>query len=243
MFSSLKKEVTAVVILIIIGITAGFGLYSANNTKDVPTGADAAVVGGVSEKTIVIDAGHGGIDAGASANGVAEKDINLSVAKKLQEIIEKNGGTVVMTRQEDCSTAEEAEGGSWKTADLKKRKNMVEEADAEAFVSIHMNKFPQEKYKGAQVFYSADNTESRILGEEIQKALPIVLQDGNTRVAKKSNGEIFILRGVTVPSVVVECGFLSNKDEAEKLKNEEYQQKIAYAICSGISNYFISTTN
>ena len=201
------------------------------------------MAGGASGKIILIDAGHGGPDAGASANGVSEKDINLSVAKKLREHIEAHGGTVVMTREEDCSTADGKENGSWKVADLRKRKSMVSETGADIFISIHMNKFPQEKYRGAQVFYSGDNEESRLLGEAIQKALPEVLGDGNTRAAKKSDGNIFILKGVSIPSVVVECGFLSNKEEAELLKNEEYQGKIAYAISSGLDDYLINNPN
>ena len=141
-----------------------------------------------------------------------------------------------MTREDDSSTS--GEGKFSKSEDLKKRRNMVKECGADIFVSIHMNKFTQEKYKGAQVFYSASNEESRILGEAIQKALPEILNDGNTRVAKKSDGNIFILNNVSVPSVIVECGFLSNTQEAENLKNEEYQDKMAQAIYAGIENYF-----
>ena len=141
-----------------------------------------------------------------------------------------------MTREDDSSTS--GEGKFSKSEDLKKRRNMVKECGADIFVSIHMNKFTQEKYKGAQVFYSAVNEESRILGEAIQKALPEILNDGNTRVAKKSDGNILILNNVSDPSVIVECGFLSNVEEAENLKNEEYQDKMAQAIYMGIENYF-----
>lgn len=243
MFTVIKKEVIICVFLVFLGISVALGIYAIKPSKSELVVSDKAMVGGVSGKIILIDAGHGGVDAGASANGVLEKEINLSVAKKLKEQIETNGGTAVMTREEDCSTDDGTENGSWKVADLKKRKNMASEIGADIFISIHMNKFPQEKYKGAQVFYSSDNEESRILGEAIQKALPEILDDGNTRVAKKSDGSIFILKGVSIPSVVVECGFLSNKEEAELLKNEEYQNKVAYAIYSGLNNYLINSGN
>jgi len=115
---------------------------------------------------------------------------------------------------------------------------MADSGEANIFISIHMNKFPQEKYKGAQVFYSGDNEESRILGEEIQRIFPEILQDGNKREAKKSDGSIYILKNAKIPSVVVECGFISNKEEAENLKNEEYQNRLAEAICIGIERYY-----
>lgn len=241
MFTVIKKEAIICIFLVLLGMSVAFGIYAIKAPESEPAVSDKAMAGGAVGKIILIDAGHGGADAGASANGVSEKEINLSVAKKLKEHIEANGGTVVMTREEDCSTADGSENGSWKVADLKKRKSMASETGADIFISVHMNKFPQEKYKGAQVFYSGDNEESRLLGEAIQKSLPEILGDGNTRAAKKSDGNIFILKGVSIPSVVVECGFLSNKEEAELLKKEEYQDKIAYAICTGLNSYLINS--
>lgn len=189
--------------------------------------------------TILIDAGHGGADGGASANGLTEKDINLSVALKLKEIIEQNGGTAAMTRDGDYSTADDnrTDGTSAKKSDLKRRREMISESGANMFVSIHMNKFPQEKYWGAQVFYADTPDNSRKLGEAIQAALPHVLNDNNKRAAKKTNGSIYILKNAAVPSVIVECGFLSNPGDAEKLKNEDYQSKLANAVFEGICDY------
>ena len=189
--------------------------------------------------TILIDAGHGGADGGASANGLTEKDINLSVALKLKDKIEQNGGSVTMTRDGDYSTADEnrTDGTSAKKSDLKRRREMVSESGANMFVSIHMNKFPQEKYWGAQVFYADTPDSSRKLGESIQSALPRILNDGNERAAKKTNGSIYILKNASVPSVIVECGFLSNPSEAEKLKSDEYQSQLADAIFEGICDY------
>lgn len=236
MFFSVKKQTLIYGFLVLLGITALVLCGAVKEAKDDISPAVQTASCGASGKTILIDPGHGGEDPGATANGISEKDINLSVAHKLKKCIEDNGGTAVMTREEDRSTG--GDGKFSKLEDLKKRRNMAKECGADIFVSIHMNKFTQEKYKGAQVFYSASNEESRILGEAIQKALPEILNDGNTRVAKKSDGNIFILNNVLVPSVIVECGFLSNSEEAEKLKNEEYQDKMAQAIYAGIENYF-----
>jgi len=193
----------------------------------------------ISGRVIVLDAGHGGFDGGASANGLMEKEVNLSVAHKLREYIEQGGGMVVMTRREDVSTAEaDTQGISAKKSDLTARKQLVEETDADVFVSIHMNKFPQTQYRGAQVFYGGSPEDGKKLGEELQKTLKEVMNDGNERMAKKSDGSIFILKDTSVPSVIVECGFLSNPQEAELLADENYRQKLAWGIYLGLVRYF-----
>ncbi len=226
---------------IIAAIIAAFGILCLcgvlNNNEEPITGAMSIPVSG---KTIVIDAGHGGFDAGASANGLEEKNINLSVAKYLEEYISQGGGIAVMTRDEDRSTADvDTDGKSAKKSDLENRKKLVETAEADVFVSVHMNKFPQEQYRGAQVFYSPQPQESKQLGEEIQASLKEILNDGNERQAKKAEG-IFILKNTLVPSVIVECGFLSNPQEAALLKEESYRQKLAWGIYVGIVKFFNS---
>lgn len=240
MYLFVKRRAIICAFLVLLGvssiiITGAVKEAKADAIKSVPASAPSE------DMVILIDAGHGGFDAGASANGILEKEVNLSVALKLKRCIEENGGSVVMTREEDCSTADNVDKGkSAKVSDLKKRREMIKESGADMFVSIHMNKFPQGKYKGAQVFYAKGNEDSRRLGEEIQKALPLTLNDGNKRAAKESDGSIYILKDATVPSVIVECGFLSNKEEAELLINEDYQNKLAWAIYLGIDNYYKS---
>lgn len=194
----------------------------------------------ITNKTIVIDAGHGGFDAGASCNGILEKDINLKVAGFLKEYIEQSGGVAVMTREEDVSTSDEhrANGISAKQSDLSNRREMSAQYDADLFVSIHMNKFPRPQYKGAQVFYAAAPEESRRVAEIIQDNLRQILAPDNKRTAKKTDGNVMILNHTTVPSVLIECGFISNTEEAEKLKSEEYQRKTAFAIYMGIIEYY-----
>lgn len=192
-------------------------------------------------KVIIIDAGHGGVDAGAVANGVEEKTINLQIALKLQEYIEQSGGVAILTRDSDESTQDPNRSAniSQKKSDLMERKAAMEKYGADVFVSIHMNKFEQEKYRGAQVFYAANGEESKRLGETIQQALKDTLSDGNTREAKKSGSGIYILKNATVPSALVECGFLSNTEEARLLQSEEYQQKVAWGIYMGIIKYLL----
>lgn len=193
-------------------------------------------------KTILIDPGHGGFDAGASANGIDEKDVNLAVSLKLAEIIKDNGGNVTLTRDTDRSTAEEGDTRK-KAADLKRRKQTAVDIGADIMISIHMNKFSQAKYWGAQVFYAENSAESKTLGEAVQTALAEVLNDGNKRLAKESTGNIYLLKNVSCPTVIVECGFLSNVDEAKKLSDDAYRQKLAEAIYTGIKKYFDNVQN
>lgn len=236
MFMSIKSKTIIYAFSVLLAISIAVVFVSIKEVNDNHTKPVTAP----ESKIILIDAGHGGFDAGASANGISEKDINLSVAQKLKDIISQNGGTAIMTRDSDTSTADEnrSDGSSAKKSDLIRRKEMVKECNADIFVSIHMNKFPQEKYYGAQVFYASSPDDSRYLGENIQSALIRNLNDGNTRVAKKAENNIFILKNAEVPSVIVECGFLSNPQEAEKLKSDEYRAKLSSAIYDGICDFF-----
>ncbi len=191
-------------------------------------------------KVIVVDPGHGGIDAGASGDGALEKDLNLEIANILKGYIEANGGVCYMTRTEDTNTADpnRGKGVSQKMSDLKMRKMSIDEQKADVFISIHMNKFSQSQYKGLQVFYDNNIEESRQLGEAIQASVKEVLKDGNTRKAKATGDKIYVLKGNKIPSVLVECGFLSNEEEVENLKNPDYQKKIAWGIFRGIVEFF-----
>lgn len=191
------------------------------------------------ELVVVIDPGHGGIDAGATGNNASEKEINLSVANYLKEYISSGGGTVYMTRTEDTNTADpnRKKGETQKMSDLKERKNSIEKYNADIFISIHMNKFSDSKYKGLQTFYDGNIPESKILAECIQNSAKEVLADGNNRVAKGTGNNIYILKGNKIPSVLVECGFLSNSEEAQKLKTPDYQRKVAWGIYMGLFEF------
>lgn len=186
--------------------------------------------------TFIIDAGHGGMDGGAvGTSGVMEKDINLSVAMELKNVLEGKGKKVIMTRDSDKSlhTTDSSKIRAQKRSDLENRKKILTENPGSVFVSIHMNKFEQSKYRGAQVFY-ADNEKSCEIGENVQSALREGLADGNDRVAKTVESSVFVLKGVTTPAIIVECGFLSNPEEEKLLTRPDYQKKLAECIADGL---------
>jgi len=162
-------------------------------------------------------------------NVTVEKDINLQIAQKLQAYLELGGAYVIVTRDSD-----EAVGES-KREDLKYRQLVSEDADA--FISIHQNSFPSRKVRGAQVFYFDGSERSKRLAECVQEQVGAYLDRDNKRVAK-ANKDYYLLRRTTVPSVIVECGFLSNADEGRLLTTDEYQDRIAWTVYMGVINYF-----
>ena len=186
----------------------------------------------VGSKKILIDSGHGGMDGGTSSkNGTVEKDINFSIAIKLKEKLQKSGYEVVMTREDD--TGLYSNKGTIREKyreDLKKRCDLKESSNCDMFVSIHLNYFTESKYYGAQVWYS-NYKDSSLLANAIQKNFRIDLDPNNKRVPKAAKSSYKILReNDSMPSVIVECGFLSNYEEEQKLKSNEYQGKIAGSI-------------
>lgn len=185
------------------------------------------------QHVILIDAGHGGIDGGAkSKNGTIEKDINLSIALKLKNILDNNGYKVYMTREDDSQLAKK------KVQDLTKRCELKKETKCDVFISIHQNMFPKPNCFGAQVWY-ASNDKSKVLAEIIQESLKTTLNDNNKRIPKPAKEQYKILRDkYDGACVLVECGFLSNYEEEQKLKTDEYQQKIAEGIKCGLEKYF-----
>lgn len=191
------------------------------------------------DKIIIIDAGHGIPDGGATGiSGSIEESLNLDVALKLQQLLEQSGAYVLLTRSDNNSVVYDKNKkiSEMKTEDLKFRKRMRDDG-CDAFISIHMNKFDIEKYKGAQVFY-ANNEKSKLLGEVIQKSLKEFADNSNNRKAKSSGNDIFILKNSNTAAVLVECGFLSNKQEEILLNTQQYRKKIAYGIYHGIMEYF-----
>lgn len=192
--------------------------------------------------TIVIDAGHGGLDGGAmTESGVLEKHLNLAVAKKIEKILSLANVDVVMTREEDVMLADESSKHK-KQDDLNARLHTVDAYEKCVFVSIHMNKFPVEKYSGLQVYYSKNNDKSKILADAIQSKTVATLQSGNARMTKAADSAIYILNNIHVPAVLVECGFLSNTEEAALLQDEEYQDKLAAVISCAVLDVIASQT-
>ena len=195
--------------------------------------------------TVIIDAGHGGIDGGThSYDGTLEKDINLRIATMLRDILINLGYTdVVMTRETDKSIHDDGVQGirNQKVSDIKNRLNIIESYENAVFISIHQNYFTQEKYSGAQIFYSKNNPESQKLAQSVRLSLINEFQKDNTREIKQSGKEIFLLNNTDSPAIMVECGFLSNRKEADLLKTEEYQRNIAFFVANGLIDYLKST--
>lgn len=191
-------------------------------------------------KTVILDAGHGGFDGGAVASdGTVEKDINLNITLMIAKFLKQNGFTVIMTRENDVSTddVETDKIATRKKSDLKNRLNLMNDYSDAVFVSVHLNKFTTSAASGSQVFYSKSE-KSKLLGDCIQKSIVSHIQPENTRVNKQATSSTYLLYNATIPTVLVECGFLSNKAELEKLKTKDYQNEMAFCIYCGILEYF-----
>ena len=203
--------------------------------------AKSVYKGVVSEVTVIIDAGHGGVDGGAVASdGTLEKDINLSVALKLERIMNLFGYNTLMVRTTDTliSDKDASTIRQKKSTDLHNRAKLLQDYDNAVLISIHQNKYTSSKYSGTQVFYSPNNESSKLLAQSVQDSVVNGLQPQNNHEIKQSGSEIFLLYTAQKPAIMVECGFLSNTDELTKLKDEKYQTSIATAIFLGINQYF-----
>ena len=187
--------------------------------------------------TVILDAGHGGEDAGAvSENGILEKDLNLLLCNQIKDILISNNVNVIMTRTEDrlLYTEEQNIKGQRKINDLRNRYFIAKEYENAIFVSVHINKFEQSKYKGLQVWYSPNNEKSATIAKTVQETVSSLLQKENTRKIKKSNGSIYLLDRLECPSILIECGFLSNDEDCKNLSDAEYRKKISYLIAHSI---------
>ncbi len=194
---------------------------------------------------IILDAGHGGEDGGAvAADGTKEKDLNLALTLKLRDLLETLGLRTVLSRTEDRLhyPADASSMRSKKAADLRYRLELTQKNPDSVLLSVHMNQFSVSRYDGAQVFYSGNHPYSALLAQDIQDAIVRQTQPDNTRQIKQSGKEIFLLNQTQVPAVMVECGFLSNPQELEKLKNDSYQQQLASAIAEGLLNFLNNRT-
>lgn len=194
-------------------------------------------------KTIVIDAGHGGFDGGAVGyDGVIEKGINLDIALTLRDLFLVNGFEVVMTRTQDVGlyTEQAKTIKEKKTQDMKTRLDMIRANPNAIFISVHQNKFDQPSSSGAQIFYSKNNEKSELLASMIQRQMRENLQPENTRQHKKSGKELYLLDQSDMPAVMVECGFLSNPEESQKLQDPIYQKQIAFVIFSSVMEFLKS---
>lgn len=185
---------------------------------------------------IAIDAGHGGDDPGKiGINDAKEKDINLAIALKLKKLLEKEDIEIVLTRK-DKNGLYSAGTSNKKVEDMRKRCEIITDAMPVFTVSVHQNSYTEEYVRGAQVFYFGQSAEGKELAETLQESLRTNLDPENNRMAK-ANESYYLLKKTPTPTVIVECGFLSNTEEADLLITEEYQDKVAEAICDGILTY------
>lgn len=191
---------------------------------------------GRQKKVVVVDAGHGGNDPGkVGVDDSLEKDINLVIAKKVQSILQQQDIEVIMTREEDNGLYEEKTSNK-KAQDLKNRCALINQAEPDCVVSIHQNSYHEEYVNGAQVFYYSGSTEGKELAETLQDKMVSYLDPDNHRKAKP-NDSYYLLKKTSAPIVIVECGFLSNWEEAKKLQEDSYQNQVAWAVAMGVLNY------
>ncbi len=194
----------------------------------------------LSGKTIILDPGHGGPDGGAYVNGVAEKDISLDISKMLRDYLQGQGALVIMTREEDQDLAGGVDGyRARKRMDLQKRVELINETEADLYLSIHLNAFPSGSSSGAQTFYTLRYKENKQIAKLIQKELKDNLQ--NTKREAKSIDQVYLMKYAKKPGALVEVGFLSNAREREALQDPDYQVQIAASIYEGVIRYFTET--
>lgn len=224
-------------ILLILLLT--FGINSLYSTRVL---GNNDVIKHQNKNVILIDPGHGGMDSGAvSKDGVMEKEINLKISNRLKDKLLKRGYRVVMTREQDKGLyTEEGRIRKKKIEDLNNRCKLKKDTECNMFISIHLNMFPQSKYYGAQVWYSRNENSKKLAGI-LQNNLINDLDKNNNRKEKAALNSYKVLRcNDSIPSVLVECGFLSNTEEKEKLIKDGYQDKIAESIAKSVDNYYIS---
>lgn len=230
-----KKSIIAIITAFLIILSAMLYItfmanFSAAEASSMP----------ITQKTVIVDAGHGGDDGGAiGIDGTVEKDINLDIALKLEKILKFYGFNVIMTRTQDVMTCDDGLDSlrKRKISDIHNRFELMRKNPDAIFISVHQNKFEDSSQHGTQVFYSGNDERSKELAEAIQTSVTLTLQRKNDRVVKKSGSGIYLLYHAKIPAVLVECGFISNSDEVKKLKDESYRMKLAILIADGLLKY------
>lgn len=200
-------------------------------------GLETEDLSGIQGRTVIIDAGHGGIDSGARYNSLLEKDITLALSMKLGEILTEQGASVLYTREGDIDYYTKGKGG--KRNDLLKRIELINQSRADAFVSIHCNAAKVAQWSGSQVFYNPKLEANRLIAENMQTLLKN-FPPNNKRLAKQDL-KILILNSAEIPGVLVETGYLSNRNEATLLSDTQYQKEMALQIAKSLSHYFKQT--
>ena len=224
MFVTISKKSIIIVLLIVLIASFLFALPSISTS--IPS----------NKITIVIDAGHGGIDGGTVGDitGITERELNLVYAKKLENLCKEANFNIVMTRN-NLNGLYDTFSDNKKKDDMLKREQIINKAKPDLVISLHMNSFPLQSSRGAQCFFKEDNAQSIYLANKIQECLLANLPFAREFALK---GDYYILNCNNYPSVIVECGYLSNREEEQLLLQEEYQDKVVYSIFQGILKYF-----
>lgn len=227
------------VLFLMISVTVVFCLItSINGSETKPANA----VPELKKKVIIIDPGHGGFDGGAVAfNGTPEKNINLQISLKLRDYLAFFGYDTVLTRDTDISLEDEGTETirQKKSSDIHNRLALFNSVDNSILISVHQNFYSEEKYSGSQMFYSPNNEDkSSVLAQDIQNSIVCNVQKDNKREIKKCDSSVYLIYNSQKPAVLAECGFISNREESQKLQTDEYQNKIALSVALGIIDYY-----
>lgn len=201
--------------------------------------------GVANESILIIDAGHGNFDGGAVASdGTVEKHLNLNIAHHLETICKSNGLSVIMVRKDDTSLEDDSNASirNRKNSDLHNRVALMEKFPNSIYVSIHMNKFSDTSVHGAQIFYTTNFDNAKLLAEKLRDYVNL-FDENNNKEIKKGTKDAYILYQAKCPAVIYECGFMSNQSELTKLKDYTYQRKIAFSIYLGLIEYFNTKEN
>lgn len=228
------RRIITTIFLVILMLLAYFSSVFSKKNEYVAIQSEVSDI-----KTVIIDAGHGGFDGGAVASdGTIEKELNLEIALKLDNILRSMGFNTVLIRNQDVSVEDSGDTiHSKKVSDIKHRLKIMGQHKNAIYVSVHMNKYSSSQPHGAQVFYSSFGN-SKKLAENIQFSISENIQQDNKRVIKPATKDIYLLYNAVAPAVIVECGFLSNKNDLDNLKNEDYQLKMALCLTFGILDYY-----
>ncbi len=228
-----RRSLIVISILIIVFLTS---ILCFKAIKINPVGQ-----AGVNKVKIVLDAGHGGIDGGVAGiiSGVKESELNLKVVKKLEKYLIDAGMVVYLTRNSDAGLYGVA-NSSLKRKDMENRKKLIEKVKPNLVISIHMNKYSLSTRRGAQVFYNSENPNSKILAQSVQECFNSMQE--STRKCSILTGDYYIIKCTKYPSIIAECGFLSNPEEEALLLTDRYQESLAYNIFKGVSSYLAQTT-
>jgi len=236
----MKKSTILRTLFVISVLILSITIYEITNSYMISQRVIKTNATPITNKTIVLDAGHGLPDEGAVGfTGTTEQAINLEIVLKLQELIEQSGAKVILTRSDENGiySADSTSIRNKKISDIKNREYIVDNSNADIFISIHLNKYQDSKYSGWQTFYQSKIQNSKLLATSIQNELNNNINKDNKRVPMAIKG-VYLMEHINIPGVVVECGFISNPTEEQLLKQETHQSKLAWGIYTGVQKYF-----